>query len=232
MKKMRFFVLALMFMVLAAILAGCATYNTRGAVPILGRIEEKKVVQQSDGNVVITAFPIMSQEDSERYFDENLLESRVFRDRILAVFLEARNNSSEIIKVNSATLKIGEVAIASVPSDVVYKLIRREYTGKAFLWMFPTYFLGAPFSMMHTANINSKIEDDLKEKAFSFGEIKAYGSSVGFVWFQISDKEMAGNTLPKGMVLVVKLTGKEIVLKLPEPPVVKKEKEKEKEGVN
>ncbi|MFH1393235.1 MAG: hypothetical protein ABIG73_02570 [Patescibacteria group bacterium] len=215
MKKTRFFVLAVVF-VAVAMLASCATYNTRGTIPNLGRIEEKKIIRQSDGKVTIIAFPIMNQEDSERYFDENLLESRVFSDRILAVFLEARNNSSEIIKVDSATLKIGEVAIVSAPSDVAYKLIRREYAGKAFLWMAPTLYIGGPISLAHTANINSKIEGDLKEKAFVFGEIKANGSSVGFVWFQVSDKEMAGDALPKGMTLVVKLTNKEILLKLPD----------------
>ena len=87
-----------------------------------------------------------------------------------------------------------------------YKAARREYVGKAFLWTFPTFFVGAVPSAIHTAVVNTKMEGDFKDKSFIIErEIKVGASSQGFIWFQIPEKEISDGLLPKGMVLEIEL---------------------------
>jgi len=181
-------------------LVGCAGYNTRGAMPVTSRVNDTKLIKAEKDGIAITAFPILNEDDSRRYFDENLLDYR-----ILALFLDVFNKTSNEVKVASSELKIGQIVLEPSTTDVMYKAVKREYAGKAFLWMFPTLYIGAPISAIHTYRINKEIEADMKEKRLDFGkEIKPLGMSQGFVWFKIPDKtspEDKGDGLPKGMVL-------------------------------
>jgi hypothetical protein len=47
--------------------------------------------------------------------------------------------------------------------------------------------VGIPFSIAHTANVNSKIEEDINKKYFNSGEIKPREFRQGFIWFKLSD---------------------------------------------
>jgi len=202
MKKTGLIILVLMFW----FLAGCATYNTRGAVPILSGIEEKKLVKLEREGIIITAFPIATKEDSKKYFDENLSGFRIIGKRILAVYLDVSNKTSGAVKVASVSLKVGEAVIPSATAEVVYQAIRREYAVKAFLWIFPTFYVGAIPSVIHTSFINSRIEKDVKNKQFVLGR-EIINSSQGFVWFQLG-------SLPKSAVLdiILEISGKGMVL--------------------
>ncbi|MDP3048479.1 MAG: hypothetical protein Q8N12_03490 [Thermodesulfovibrionales bacterium] len=184
-----------------AVMSGCASYNTRGAMPILNRVEEVKLIKAEKEGVIITAFPIISESDSKKYFDENIIDKRV-----LAVYTDVFNSTTSSIKLISLNLKVGqkeEVVVASMTADGMYKILKREYSVKAFLWMFPTWFVGAPVSIAHTASVNSKIEEDIKEKQFQIGkEIRPKETFQGFVWFRIPKEVIPeDNDLPKGMAL-------------------------------
>jgi len=224
MKKM---MILSVILAVAAVLAvsGCATYNTRGAIPILSSIEEKKLVKLEKEGIIIIAFPIATEEDSKKYFDENLLGYRIVGERILAVYLDVSNKTSSAVKITSVSLKVGEAVIPLTTAEVVYKAIKREYVGKAFLWMLPTYFVGAIPSVIHTSVINTRIEEDVKSKQFVLGaEIKAAGSAQGFIWFRVPDKVVFDESkgFPKEMMLDLAIQiGKEklarFILAVPNP---------------
>lgn len=52
-----------------AVVSGCASYNVQR---FPSQIDESKVVKVGDNDVSITAFPILTEEDSKKYFDANL----------------------------------------------------------------------------------------------------------------------------------------------------------------
>lgn len=185
------------------VLAGCATYGTRGAMPIMDRVQDKLVVVEKDG-VEVRGFPILTKEISERYFDKDLPN-----DHILAIFLEVSNRTSSEVRLVSSKLKVGPTVVSPSTSDIAYKAVRREYAGKAFLWAFPTYFVGTPVSVIHTYFINDTIEKDIKEKELDFNKaIGPMGKTQGFIWFEIPKKvapEYKDNGLPKGTTLNLSL---------------------------
>ena len=185
---------------LAVSLVGCAGYNTRGAMPVTSRIDDVKLIKVEKEGVAITAFPILNEDDSKKYFDENIISDRMF-----AVYLTIFNKTSNEVRVISSGLKIGGIVLQPSTAEEMYKVIKREYGVKAFLWIFPTLYVGAPISATHTYYVNKKIEEDIKEKQLEFHkEIKPSEILQGFVWFKIPKKIAPGYTdkgLPKGTIL-------------------------------
>ena len=55
-------------MLLLASLTGCTWYSARGVAPMMDRIEENKLVKMEKKGVTITAFPILNEDDSRKYF--------------------------------------------------------------------------------------------------------------------------------------------------------------------
>jgi len=221
MRTTRFLVVVLVVLVVATMLVGCATYNTRGSMPVISRIEESRLLKAEKDGVEVKAFPILTKEDSEKYFDEDLPNNR-----ILAIFLDISNtnrtSNSNKVKVVSSELRIGETILQPSTADVVYKAIRRGYVLKAWLWTIPTWFVGAIPSVIHTAVVNTKIEEDIKEKGLNFGKaIGPMGATQGFVWFKIPKKAApeykSNGLLPKGTILNLILESKQekIEYKLP-----------------
>lgn len=194
--------IAVLFLLLMIVAGGCATNKARGVIPMSAN--PKGLVKMETEDVVIRVFPILNKDDSKTYFDENLLS-----DRILAIFLEVFSKTSNETRVVSLELRRGETILQPLTTNEVYKVVKREYIGKAFLWALPTYFVGGPISAIHTYRINKEIERDIKEKEFR-KEVKPFGTSGGFVWFKIP-KDMAilkdkGGGLPKGVTLNLFLT--------------------------
>jgi hypothetical protein len=131
---------------LTAVLAGgCASYTVQN-VP--SQLDENKIVKGGDNDISITAFPILTEEDSKKYFDDDLVSKN-----ILSVYLVIVNHSSNNIQFISSQLDIGNgKMVESFPQKDVYKLIRREYAGKSVFWLSITYGVGGPLSAAHTAN--------------------------------------------------------------------------------
>jgi len=193
MKKIMLISLVLLVAVLAS---GCASYTVQN-VP--SQIDESKVVKAGDNDISITALPILTEEYSKKYFDYDLVAKNV-----LSVYLVIVNHSQSAIQFVSSQVDSGNgKMIEPFPQKDVYKLIRREYAGKATLWMFPTYFVGIPFSIAHTAGLNTKIEEDINKKHLNFGDIKPREFAQGFLWFKLPDD-----------VVLEEIKGKTIVLKM------------------
>lgn len=173
---------------MAVIMSGCASYNTIGAVPMLDRIEKEKLIKVEKEGVIITAFPITNKSDSKKYFDEDIFDENIINRRVLAVYIHVSNGTANNVKVVSLSMNQKEKVVMPMAAEEMYKVLRREYFIKAFLWMFPTYFIGAPVSVVHTAFVNNGIEEDIKEKQIQLGkEIKPGQALQGFVWFRIND---------------------------------------------
>ena len=84
---------------LAAVLAnGCASYNIQ-SVP--SQIDESKTVKVEDNDTTITAFPILTEEDSKKYFDKNLIGNN-----LLAVYLNVLNTSPSVVEIIKSNLII------------------------------------------------------------------------------------------------------------------------------
>jgi len=179
---------------------------------MMGRIPQSQLARVEKNGVEISAFPIKKGEDSLRYFDEDLLD-----EGILAVYLVISNKTSDSANLNTPNLKVGEKIVAAGTSSLAYNAAKRGYGLRAFLWMFPTYFVGAPASAVHTYNVNKEMKKDLIAKSIleSDREVKPFGTSQGFVWFKIP------GDLPKEIVLNLFLefgfTKKTIMYEIPLP---------------
>jgi hypothetical protein len=185
--------------VLIGFMAGCTWYSAKGAIPMMDRVEENKLVKMEKEGVAITAFPILNEDDSSKYFDRNIIPGRMF-----AVYLSIFNKTSNEVRVISSEFRIGKTILQPSTAEEMYKVIKREYGVKAFIWMFPTYFVGAPISIAHTHYVNKKIEADMEKKQMEFHkEIKPSGILQGFIWFKVPKKvapEYESEGLPKGTV--------------------------------
>ncbi len=169
-----------LILAVAVVVSGCASYTVQ-SMP--SQLDENKVVKAEKEDISVTAFPILTEEDSKRYFDKNLIGKN-----ILAVYFVIVNYDKKNVQFISSDLVLGGGKIINpYPQKEVYKTIRREYGGKAFLWMFPTWFVGAPVSVVHTASVNTKIEEDINKKHLNFGEIKPREFAQGFLWFKLPD---------------------------------------------
>jgi len=111
---------------LVAVLAnGCASYNIQ-SVP--SQIDESKTVKVEDNDTTITAFPILTEEDSKKYFDKNLIGNN-----LLAVYLNVLNTSPSVVEIIKSNLIIQAQqpsALAPLPQEDVYKAVRRGWAGK------------------------------------------------------------------------------------------------------
>jgi hypothetical protein len=193
---MKKFALIGLVLLVAVLASGCASYTVQN-VP--SQIDESKVVKAGDNDVSITALPILTEEDSKKYFDYDLVAKNV-----LSVYLVIVNHSQSAIQFISSQVDSGNgKMIEPFPQKDVYKLIRREYAGKASAWFLISYGLGGPISAGHTASVNTKIEEDINKKHLNFGEIKPREFQQGFTWFKLPDDVILGE-----------MKGKEVVLKM------------------
>ena len=201
---------------IAWVMAGCASYTTQN-VP--SQLEENKTVRAEKEDISITVFPILTKEDSKKYFDANLPG-----DNIMAIFVNILNTSPDVVEISAAKLSTlpRQYVLEPLQVEDVYKSSKREYVGKASLWMVLTYFVGAPVSALHTRSVNKDIEIDLQGKALKLGDVKPKTYIHGFLWFKIPDGAIGENKkLPRSELRVIaNKNGKAIdfVLPIPEPP--------------
>jgi hypothetical protein len=204
-----------LILVVASFASGCASYTVQ-TVP--SQIDESKVVKAGDNDISITAFPILTEEDSKKYFDANLPG-----DKVMAIYLNVLNTSPDVVEVVASNLIIHsshQQSIEPLPIEKAYKVVRREYAGKSTFWWFFGVYVGAPISAAHTASVNKDIEQDLQGKALNLGGINPKSSTYGFLWFKIPKEAMHDDKLPKGdLKISMKKNGKLIDynLSLPEP---------------
>jgi hypothetical protein len=81
----RFLMVVLLIVVAAVMATGCASYTVQ-SVP--SQLDSNKIVKNGDSEASITAFPIITEEDSRKYFDDDLVA-----DNILPVYLIIVNHS-------------------------------------------------------------------------------------------------------------------------------------------
>ena len=186
---------AVIGLVLVAIwLTGCAGFKAPSAASIsMGNFEGARMVKVEKNGVEVSAFAVKTEEESRRYFDENLL-----KDGVLAIHLDIVSRTSDEGEILSSDLRVGKDTIPSSSSGIAYEAAKRVLSWRAIAWGLPTYFVGSAISAVHTSNVNKEIKKDLEEKSLleSDVKIKPFGASQGFVWFKMPEKD-----LPKGMVL-------------------------------
>ena len=206
MKKTGLIILVLMFW----FLAGCATYWAKGVMLNLNEADKSKLTTMKNEGMIITAYPLTTDKEAQKYFDEDLIS-----DGVIAVFLEIQNISDNDVRIISVTMDLeeknnNEVRVARLqsmtPQDV-FGVMKRGSVGKAIFWMFPTYFVGAPISLLATYFTNSKIKDDLEQTKmldFAKGEIKPSGMISGFVCFRIPETQKDRSTLKGELKIILK----------------------------
>jgi len=211
---MKKIVMISLVLLVAVLTSGCASYYTVQNVP--SQIDESKVVKAGDNDILITAFPILTKEDSKKYFDANLIG-----DNILAVHLSILNTSSYVFEVTASNLIIKshqQFTLASLPIKDVYKITKRSWGLKSVGWFLITYGIGGPISAAHTASVNKDVEQDLKSKVLKLGDIKPKTFTQGFLWFKIPDEAMSDGKLPDSELKIsIKKDGKLVEYNLPIP---------------
>ena len=205
-----------LILVMAVVASGCASYSTKSVNPT--QIDESKLVKDNSNDILVVAFPILTEKDSKDYFDEDLIGKKV-----LAVYLSIFNIASGDIKYINSTLSVqsGNKEFAPLPTEKVYGYIKKGYGARATAWFLISYGLGGPISAVHTNSVNSKIEEDLKAKTLKFGNIKSKESTQGFLWFKLSDDAMSKPNTKLALKLTFEQNGKSVVkdLSFPAPKV-------------
>ena len=183
-------------MILSVILAvvavlavsGCAHYGAQKGLPNVEQLKSEKLIRASGNGVEIAAFPLKEKEDAKRFFGEDLLD-----DGILAVYVKIANSGVAIVELVSCQLQFSDgSATYPMAAEDVYKILKREYVGKAFLWWFAMY-IGAPISAIHTYEVNKGIKKDIGEKLLHSGDISPGSKLRGFVWFRLSKEAIPKN---------------------------------------
>lgn len=213
---MKRFLLIVLVLAIAVVMSGCASYLVQN-VP--SQIDENKIVKAGDDDISITAFPILTKEDSKKYFDADLMGNGV-----MAVHLSILNTSSNVIEVTASNLIVQSnqrSVLASLPIENVYKIVKRSWGEKSTFWLFFGAYVGAPISAAHTASVNKDVEEDLQGKYLKFGDIKPKTFGQGFLWFKIPDEAMPnGKLLGSELKISIKKDGKlsEYILPIPASP--------------
>jgi hypothetical protein len=192
MKRFRFVLALVVVVLLSGMFSGCATYFAKGVMPDTNNpslVDKAKLSTKTGEEIVVTAYPLTTEDETKKYFDENLLN-----DGIVAVYLEIQNNSSQSVKLITATFETNEkdavktVRAQAMAKEDVYGVIKRDWLLRSTVWFFTTYMIGGPVSAGATAATNQLIKNDLTEKILNFSdEIGSKKSIKGFICFRVSD---------------------------------------------
>ena len=190
----------------AILASGCASYTTKFVNT--AQVDNNKLVKDNSNDILVVAFPILTEKDSKDYFDENLI-----RKGVLAVYLNILNIASGDINLVNSTLSVqsGNKEFAPLPVEKVYGYIKRGYGARAIFWLSITYGVGGPVSAALTKSTNNKIEEDLQAKMLKLGNIKSKESIQGFLWFKLSDDAMSEQNAKLALKLTFEQNGKSIV---------------------
>lgn len=165
---------------------GCASYSPRTGIPDVKTFQETGIkAVNAEAGITIVAYPIQTKEDADVYFDSKSLAN----DGLLPVYVNISiSDIGKNYRIDAVYLRVENRNIPTISAETVYELIKKSYAGKMAFWGSWTYFVGAPISAAHTASVNKKIKDDLKEKEAKeiIGEIKKKEVS-GFLYFKIPD---------------------------------------------
>ena len=80
-----------LILAVAVVVSGCASYTVQ-SMP--SQLDENKVVKAEKEDISVTAFPILTEEDSKRYFDKNLIGKN-----ILAVYFVIVNYDKKMFSL-------------------------------------------------------------------------------------------------------------------------------------
>jgi len=176
------------FMVLAAMmsLVGCATYGANGIMPDLSAPEslkdKAKMSTKLSIGAAMSAYPIITEDESKKFFDEDLIEKK-----ILAIAMEIRLNEPVNLVAAALNLEGAEgTTFSPMTSDEVYSVVKRSWIGRSAFWMVFVYYVGAPISAYATSKTNDKIQQDLvkNKKLLTLGKVDK-GLTRGFLCFRI-----------------------------------------------
>jgi hypothetical protein len=165
----RFLMVVLLIVVTAVMMMGCASYNPRTGVPDVKTFQETGIKANTDMGMIV-AYPIQTKEDADIYFDN----VDIAKQGLLPIYIHVGSN-----QIDTVFIQAKNRSIPTISAEIAYKLIKKSHGGREVGWGIWTYGIGAPISAAHTASVNNKIEQDLKEKEFKSGS--------GFLYFKISD---------------------------------------------
>ena len=72
---MKKIVLIVLILAVAVLASGCASYTTKFVNT--AQVDNNKLVKDNSNDILVVAFPILTEKDSKDYFDENLIGEKV-----------------------------------------------------------------------------------------------------------------------------------------------------------
>lgn len=176
--------LILALLMFEATATGCATYGAKGVMPNLGdvsSVDKARLFANAGGDIIVTVYPLTTKEETEKYFDEDLLEKG-----ILAVATEVRCDKP-VTMVAATLTSEGAKPVAPMASDDIYAVMKRGWGARSVFWWFFGLYVGAPISAYATNKTNENIQQDLGDggKLLNFGKTQK-GVATGFLCFRTS----------------------------------------------
>ncbi|MFA5098761.1 MAG: hypothetical protein WC461_00890 [Candidatus Paceibacterota bacterium] len=192
--KTRMFLVLVVFVAFFATMTGCATYGAKGVMPNINDpsfvADKEKVATKMGGNITVSGYEISTEEESKKYFDEDLLGKSIVP---IFVSVDIQKNGTDIANLIAATLNIknGDNTTTKSPmtTQEMYEVVKRGWLARASAWGVSTYYIGFFPSVAATVWTNSNIKEDLeKSKMLNLGTVRE--KAKGFLCFRVPEKDM------------------------------------------
>lgn len=199
MKRIKMLLVVLVF----AVLSGCATYGAKGVMPNMNEpvsLDKTKLSTKMGEGLVVSAYPLTTKEETEKYFDEDLSG-----DNVLAIFLEIQNENNDI-RLTAANFNFdgAQSSVSLMALEDVLRKLHRNPWGRGIFWYIFGFYVGAPISAYATYETNVKIEEDLKNNKLLFLSNITKGTTKGFMCFRIPESNTdSASTTPKGKLNLI-----------------------------
>jgi len=212
-------------MILAATVAGCASFEPALRTPELMRTRQPSVIEVQRG-LEISVEEFVSPHKSRQAFDADIASSGV-----LALLVRAENKGSATYKISHGTVtaRLDDQSLQAIGATAAAnQAATSEYAGKALGWTLAT----GPFAILlwpvtiagstaHTQSVNRRIQQHFESLQLADTLLKPNQVATGFVYFRLPDNlkkleklalEAAPSEEPGGKPLSFKLALPEITL--------------------
>jgi hypothetical protein len=175
---------------LLILISGCASFNPN---PTPNISLDKFKYQQTVNGVIVGIDPYFSPIKTKGIFDNDFEEHAM-----LALFLNTAVPEENTYSITKSDITISDTSSGKTFAPIDWKeagqCVGRNY-GYTVMWFFVGGLIGVIPSAIHTANINSEIENDLATREFQCGPIKS-NDAQGFLYYNL---EPYKDNFPKDM---------------------------------
>jgi hypothetical protein len=206
-------------LVLAAAVAGCATYDpvVKG-LPARLDLAGPNVTKAGTGELTLYVEEYATHEKSESAFDTRLAE-----EGVLALLILMHNNGPHEYEVDGSGIVLrGKTVTNALTAEQAAGKAERSAVGRALGWSLIVPIISIPVavvaSAVHTNKVNKQIVQDFTAKRFADGVIAPNTERSGFVFFDLEAdrKDLSGLTLE--VVARNMSTGDTVTISTPLPP--------------